>query len=279
MPLKRCLVLGALAATLLAVPAPASAADSSTCQPAIIEGTFGGQRLRLAVDSPSTGTARVCFRVGNTAGGAITIGGGGGSIGVPSTDGNDTACTTTAGNSAPGPHPLADGAVAGQRVFLDLYRGNGQVWVCVGLGAQRFRVIIPVPGVSLPGVTYEPDPDIGGLPQTCDVAPQACEPTPEPCEVAPRACEPLPGTCDVVPQACEPLPTRCELVPQSCEPLPEPCEVAPRACEPPPDPDPIYIPSVCEQLGGCTFTCDTPTACLVVRVIATVLDTPIYVDP
>jgi len=223
MPLKRCLVLGALAATLLALPAPASAADSTTCQPAIVEGTFAGQRLRLAVDQPSSGQVRLCFRVADAAGGAITIGGPSGGIGVPSIDGDDTACATTSPNSAPGPHPLADGAVAGQRVYLDLYRGNGEVWVCLGVGSQRFRLIVPVAGVGLPGVTYEPDPDIGGLPGACDVAPQACEP--------------------------------------------------------PPDPDPIYVPSVCELLGGCTFTCNNPTSCTVIRIVARVLGTPIVIDP
>lgn len=223
MPLKRCLVLGALAGTLLALPAPASAADSSSCQPAIVEGTFGGERLRLAVDQPSSGQVRLCFRVADSAGGAITIGAPSGSLGVPSVDGDDAACTTAAGNSAPGPHPLADGAVLGQRVFVDLYRGNGEVWVCVGLGAQRFRLVVPVPGVGLPTVTYEPDPDLGGLPNACDVVPQACEPLP--------------------------------------------------------DPDPIRVPSVCELLGGCTWTCNSALSCTVVRLVARILDTPVVIDP
>jgi hypothetical protein len=175
---SRC-VLGVLAGMLLALPGSAMAADSNTCAPATIDGTFAGQKLRLAVDQP-TGQVRVCFRVGAIAGGAITITGPGGSAPLPTTDANAAACRTP-GNTAPGPHPLADGTIQGVPVYLETYQTANQFWVCASAGTQHERLIFTTPGGTAPSVTYEQDPDIvfpPPVPDRCQVAPETCQPPP-----------------------------------------------------------------------------------------------------
>jgi hypothetical protein len=186
MLLLRRAVLGGLAAALLVLPGSAVAADSNSCQPPLVEGTFAGVFTRLAVDSPAPNQTRLCFRVGNAAGGAVTITGAGVSGDLVATDTNIDACRTTLGNQAPGPHPLADALVAGQRVYLEVWRNSGETWLCVGVGSQRTRLIVKTQGVTAPSVRFEQDPDLQDV-DPCDVVPAACQPV-EPCAVAPQAC-------------------------------------------------------------------------------------------
>jgi hypothetical protein len=175
---SRC-VFGVLAGLLFALPGSAMAADSSTCTPATVDGTFAGQKLRLAVDQPP-GQVRVCFRVGAVAGGAITITGPGGSAPVPATDADDAACRAP-GNTAPGPHPLADGTIQGVPVYLETYQNGNQFWVCASDGTHHERLLFTTPGATTPSVTYEQDTDIvfpPPVPDRCQVAPQTCQPPP-----------------------------------------------------------------------------------------------------
>lgn len=149
------------AAAVLGAPGTASAADSDSCATKIARGYVGDVWTTVGLDTTAANTVRVCFRVddgrGTNHGGFFTITGASVNIGVPRVDASYQACSTTAGNEAPGPHPLLNGTIVSQPVHLDTYRGGGEAWVCLRAGATVVRVVVPSQTVAPPGVAFEPD--------------------------------------------------------------------------------------------------------------------------
>ncbi len=149
------------AAAMLAAPGTASAADSDSCATKVVRGYVDDVFTTVAFDTTAQDTARVCFRVADgrlvNQGGVFTITAADVGIGVPRVDTNYTACSTTGGNEAPGPHPLVNGTIAGQPVHVDTWRQGGEAWVCVRVGAAMLRVVVPAQSVVPPTINYEAD--------------------------------------------------------------------------------------------------------------------------
>jgi hypothetical protein len=138
---------------------PSSSQPSAQCTSpteVVANGTFGGVFLRLIVQQNGTSSTWVCVRVPGSGGRLVVQAPGPGGGGTPSVDDNSPACRTS-GNQAPGPHPLADGTLGGQQVYLDTWQDGAQTWVCVGVNGTNKRVILATPGVSLGSVNFEPD--------------------------------------------------------------------------------------------------------------------------
>ena len=118
----------------------------------VVDGTFGGTYLRLVVQQNGTSSVWVCVITPARRGRLVLTGP---VAALPSADTASTACTTTTPNAAPGPHPLADGVLAGQRVRLDTWQSPSEVWLCVGLNAEQHRVKLAMPGAAPP--TFQDD--------------------------------------------------------------------------------------------------------------------------
>jgi hypothetical protein len=131
---------------------------SGTCNSGqISEGGLAGVYHRIYVEQAAPGTTWVCFRVdgggGYEVGGRIVVQSVSGS--APRTDTNAAACGTSGWNGMIGPHPLANGTTGGVSYLVDIYSGGGEVWVCVAVGGNGTRVIVPVgPG---PAVAWDLD--------------------------------------------------------------------------------------------------------------------------
>lgn len=156
--------------TTVPFPAGGTATSSGTCTTGTVinDGTVGGLYTKVRIVQADSETTWVCVRIGDNAsngfGGKLVVTSpapGIPTIGMPSADSNFSACGTTSGNTAPGPHPIAKGeTVGGTQYEIDVYQGGGQVWLCVRAGSIQHRVIVPtdlptVPG--LPGARWEPD--------------------------------------------------------------------------------------------------------------------------
>jgi photosystem II stability/assembly factor-like uncharacterized protein len=140
---------------------------SGTCtEPggALFDGTLGSAYAKLRVQDAGPGYPGrrwVCFKLsagGVEVGGRIDVDAAATSDEEPATDGNDLACSTTPGNSVPPPHPLAAGLVGGQPYLIDAYSSPGRSWICLRVGTEGRRVILPV-GSSTPAVTAHMDSD------------------------------------------------------------------------------------------------------------------------
>lgn len=84
--------------------------------------------------------------------------------GVPATDDDADACAEASGNTVPGPHPVVEAAVGDPSepgyapVRLDVYGAAHAAWVCLVVGGERHRVLVPL-GVAAgaPEVVFVPD--------------------------------------------------------------------------------------------------------------------------
>jgi len=133
----------------------------------LFDGHIGGDYLRLDVVTRVDNSSVVCYRIdsGGTeqAGGSVVAAGTGGM------DSLGSLCTTTAGNIAPGPHPLVSGAVSSVPFAGDLFMDSGgDVWVCVQLGGISERLLFTAQSGSAPIVSQA---DSGPNPEPQDSRP------------------------------------------------------------------------------------------------------------
>jgi hypothetical protein len=147
---------------------------SSTCKNAsgqqVVENTTQGVHTFVYTRQASTTEFDVCWRAEDVSAG-VGVGGmlaitptspNPGAVGIPSTDSNATACSTTTPNAVPGSHPTTSGGVGGQPYAFDAYSDAATtVWACLTVGtAVNSRVIVPI-SVSSPTtgplVTWYPD--------------------------------------------------------------------------------------------------------------------------
>ena len=155
--------------------APTAPVYSSRCDGGteISNTTIEGVLVKVFLFQPAAGETDVCVRVedvttGRGVGGQLVVTQGNvgpGTVGLPSTDADADACTTTTNppNTVPGSHPIADIGLAGVSLVLDAYANGSAAWVCVRSDdlAVAHRVVIPVPGGPSgppPNVQYYPDP-------------------------------------------------------------------------------------------------------------------------
>ncbi len=214
--LKRC-TLTAVAAAALLVPAAPAAAYSESCGTKYVDGTLLGMPMRLGTDAPTSSQYRVCLRVGNVEGGAITVTAAGGSVGIPSVDSFSTACSASGGPT------YSDLTVVGQRLLLATYGNSSETWICIGVGAVGARIVLRGASVGIPSVRYDRDTDLGGPPSTepCTVAPQACEPIePLDCTANPTAL-----VCRVIAVLEDPCTNS-----RICQWIEDPCSIRPDIC-------------------------------------------------
>lgn len=141
----------------------------------VADNTVEGVHTFVAVDNQSPNEVDVCFRAesgGTGVGGMIAITPAAPSVtppgvsnvtlpglGVPSTDGNAQACTTTTSpaNQVPGTHPIATGTVVSVSYLLDAYLNDTQAWVCLRVGtAVDTRIVVPISVPGTPGATLYP---------------------------------------------------------------------------------------------------------------------------
>jgi alpha-tubulin suppressor-like RCC1 family protein len=134
----------------------------------LASGFAGGTYVTVRTKQVNSTTTWVCARADGPAlavGGKFVVTGPVASPGgAPTTDTNADACATTSGNTVPGPHPALSGNLGDPNdpayvpFLLDAYSTPQTAWVCVGVGTQRHRVVVPL-GVSAtpPMVTFFPD--------------------------------------------------------------------------------------------------------------------------
>lgn len=88
-----------------------------------------------------------------------------GSGGIPTTDTDADACTTTPGNTVPGRHPVLDGALGDPDdpatyvpFLVDSHSTTQGTWVCVAVGSVRRRIVIHGGASDAPpSITFVPD--------------------------------------------------------------------------------------------------------------------------
>ena len=165
------LAIAALAATGV-YPNHALGASEACSAPTTtaVDGYVASLFLRLTAQ-PNPGDPRttwVCFRAadgsGTDRGGRIDIRGAALSPQAPSVDGSHQACTTTAGNTLPPPHPIVAGQIGDPSdppyfpLLVDAYSASGTAWVCIGAGTVQQRVVVSTGGISPPLVSLLADP-------------------------------------------------------------------------------------------------------------------------
>jgi hypothetical protein len=133
------------------LPLPAAGCDRP-----LVDGYDAGTYVSVKYAQAGSQT-RVCLQVANGStvnkDAVVTIDSGSASAELPRVDpaNNSDVCSTTTPNAAPGQHPVLDVTLAGtQRIMLDTYSGSGEAWVCVQVGSQKVRVIVPVPSLNSP---------------------------------------------------------------------------------------------------------------------------------
>ncbi|MEA3076888.1 MAG: hypothetical protein QOF60_1796 [Actinomycetota bacterium] len=164
-------IAGVLTA-VIAPPSPPSAgvypSDDCAAGTTPYSGYAAGDTfLKVATRQVSSQHTWVCVRIDGPSinyGGKYEIyTGSPGSGTLPTTDSNADACTSSSGNSAPGPHPLLSGTAAGTVPYLvDTWAQNGpigvtEMWVCVKVGTTNERVIVANTGSDMPIVRFRPD--------------------------------------------------------------------------------------------------------------------------
>jgi hypothetical protein len=157
-------------AALAATPANAGTWASDDCAGGTtVVDTFTFQHyVAVHTASPDPATWWTCVRIDASptgAGGKFAITLPSGTLpGVPYTDSNAGACTTTAGNQLPGAHPIESGALGDPsdptytQFLLDAYLGSTEAWVCVRAGAVQVRVVVPLDANVAPAVSFTADP-------------------------------------------------------------------------------------------------------------------------
>jgi hypothetical protein len=177
--MRRTVLLGAALAAACAAFAPGHAmAASETCGASStgIDGYEFNDYFKLTAqrDPADPRTTWICYRAATTRFGQQTGGiDRGGRIDVrdatvsptlPSVDNQGGACTTTAGNTFPGPRPLVGGQVGDPGdpnytpFLVDAYLGGSDVWGCLRVGdSLSARVKVSTSGIAAPVVTHVPD--------------------------------------------------------------------------------------------------------------------------
>jgi hypothetical protein len=140
----------------------------------VVDGWVAGTYARVRVQQ-NGGSTVVCYRVdqgGTLDGGQIVVNPGAATVGLPSTDANDTACATSSGNQVPGPHPLLSASTPSGNVVLDSYvtTGSPSAWICVTAGPVHQRILVPVSASGTPVVANNVDP-IAQQPPAPDAGP------------------------------------------------------------------------------------------------------------
>ena len=153
--------------TWTAASPPGDYSDSCTSPTlTLFDGYIGGAYVRLLVQQGSTQTL-VCFRAAELDGDAVVTTSTAG-FGTPSVDNNASACSTTTGNTVPGPHPLVSGIVLNQPTLIDTYAstapGGATAWICFQNGAVVDRIVIPVAASDIPLVSVNQDNPGSGAP-------------------------------------------------------------------------------------------------------------------
>jgi hypothetical protein len=173
--MKRVAVIASIAVATLALPSPAAAqlpsapSISDTCgTPTLIQDGFLANRnvyfrLRTQPHPTDPQTTWICYRVKVGSGvdhaGRIDVRTPSVTPGLPTIDGSSRACATGSNNLVPGPHPLEEGAVGDVSFYLDSYASTGAVWLCMEVGSEKRRLVLPLPGVDPPAVTVTRDSD------------------------------------------------------------------------------------------------------------------------
>jgi hypothetical protein len=245
--------IASLATLGIAAPAAEAVEPSALCTAPtvpVVDGTFGGVYLRVLVQQSGSATW-VCVRAqgaGTVLGGRVVIdpsglvGGG-----TPSVDDMSSACQTTAGNLVPPPHPLIDGTVGGQHLLVDTYASTAQAWVCLDLqSSTKKRVVVPIPGVTVGAIRFEPDSDTPAPGGACAPGQTGVQP----------ACVTPPGQCPAgqvgVQPACVPAGSACPAGQTGVQP----------ACVTPPGQCPagqVGVQPACVSAGNGAFG---PVACV-----------------
>src|SRR5688500_1517883 len=165
--IKKLALAGGSAVALLAAvgAAPALAIDSTSCTSptaTVADGFAGGTYVKLRAQQ-SSGDTLVCVRLDNGTsvrfGGALRITGASADAPAPAVDESSSACSTTTGNTAPGPHPLLKAAVGepATPIEVDTYAKGRDAWVCVTAGSVKRRVAIRLPNLVVPSVAWYQD--------------------------------------------------------------------------------------------------------------------------
>lgn len=84
-------------------------------------------------------------------------------------DTDSRACTTTAGNEMPTPHPIQQGTVAETPFYIDGYMSNfgTRTWLCVEVGAVKYRFLVNLTsGINDPDVVLNSDNAPGAIADT-----------------------------------------------------------------------------------------------------------------
>ena len=140
----------------------------------VVDGWVAGTYARVRVQQ-NGGSTVVCYRVdqgGNLNGGQIVVTPNAATVGLPTTDANDTACSSASGNQVPGPHPLLAASTPFGNLLLDTYltTGSPAAWICVTAGPVHQRILVPVSASGVPAITVNNDP-IAQQPPAPDAGP------------------------------------------------------------------------------------------------------------
>jgi hypothetical protein len=142
---------------------------TSSAAKTVFDGFAGSTYAKLIADQPSSQDTAVCYRVDQ---GASQPGGRldvlvSASAPPPTVDNNYKACSTTAGNTFPGTHPLFSNTLLGFTDMVDAYTDvSGDVWLC----AQAD----PVLGERV----LAKEPSVGALPSNSLDSPPVGPPVP-----------------------------------------------------------------------------------------------------
>jgi hypothetical protein len=122
-----------------AVPGDYSDSCSTPTLTAVDGYVVGNTYVRLLLEQDGAQNL-VCFRIqgsGVEQGGDVVVSGA--SAGVPSVDGNQTACKAAPGNTV-----VVDGTFVNQPTRLDVTTSSTAVWVCLLFGSVAERIVMPV---------------------------------------------------------------------------------------------------------------------------------------
>ena len=124
-----------------------------------------GTTARVSVVQPASGSASVCVRVDGSAvraGGRFDVSAD--ELEVLGVDDDAGACTTTPGNTVPGPHPAVGVDIGDPNdppfvpVRFDSYANDRDAWVCVLAGDLLYRVRLRAVVGDVPTVAFVADP-------------------------------------------------------------------------------------------------------------------------
>jgi hypothetical protein len=161
------------------VGTPGDYSDSCSSPAATVADGYAGSgtyvRLRVQPSTSDPSTEWVCYRISNPnagyAGGRLDIKSPGVSPGVPSPDSNSSACQT-AGYAA----PPVQGTLLSMPFLVGASAPAGAGWVCVQVGSEQLRVIVPEPGASSPNVVSNVDaPQVSPAPAADPYPSGACQ--------------------------------------------------------------------------------------------------------